>query len=414
MMHPISHSRNTLLLLFITLVSAGCSEEVSVSAPPTDVPITESTSAITVDSATETAIQSLLANYIIQIDSDFSGVNDSLATLHESITSLINTPDNDALAAAQNSWLDSYTNYELSALHRYFADTAVDENSALELFQLQYQLNQWPILPGYLDYVGDYPESGIVNDMTVALNSENLREQHGAFDVSEASVGFHVLEFMLWGENQTDGPRPIADFLPQLEPTPEQASDGMAVADLSNNRRRVFLITVADALTEDFASYMSVWSGGSAQLRLELSSLDGATLLLLTLDAMTAMLTEELLLKSLYPMLNGDFEQSLPSPYSKTSQNVASSHLSALEQLLLETPSDDERSLDEILTGFSTEYAEFFLQSFDASKECLVILYSDDLQAGTDTEFKVVECINLLTNMVDYFEQIKIALSSNA
>lgn len=414
MMQSTSHCRLLLSLLFTTLVSVGCSEEVSVSAPPAEVPAVESNAAISIDATTESAIQSLLASYIIQIDSDFSGVNDSLEMLRASIASLINSPDNDALATAQNRWLDSYTNYELTTLHRYFADTAVDENNALELFQLQYQLNQWPILPGYLDYVGDYPESGIVNDMTVALNTENLREQHGAFDVSEASVGFHVLEFMLWGENQSDGPRPIEDFLPELEPTPEQASDGMAVADLSNNRRRIFLNTVADALTEDFASYMSVWSGGSAQLRLDLSSNDGTTLLLLILDAMTAMLTEELLLKSLYPMLNGDFEQSLPSPYSKTSQTVASSHLSALERLLLETPSDDERSLDDILTGFSTEYAEFFLQSFDASKECLVVLYSDELQAGTDTEFKVVECINLLTNMVDYFEQIKIALSANA
>ncbi len=68
-------------------------------------------------------------------------------------------------------------------------------------------------------------------------------------------------------------------------------------------------------------------------------------------------------------------------------------------------------NLDELFTGFSIEYAEFFLPGFDASKQCLVALYSSNLAGDPDVEFKVVECINLLTNMLDYLKQIKVSLS---
>jgi hypothetical protein len=74
-------------------------------------------------------------------------------------------------------------------------------------------------------------------------------------------------------------------------------------------------------------------------------------------------------------------------------------------------------TLDQILSNLSGDYAEYFFQNFDASKECLVLLFStQDVSpiptSAADAEFIVVECINQLTNMIDYVEQVQSRLIS--
>jgi hypothetical protein len=127
------------------------------------------------------------------------------------------------------------------------------------------------------------------------------------------------------------------------------------------------------------------------------------------LNALTSVITEEVLARSLYPMLNGDFTDSFPSVFSHSSQNVVSAQMFGLEQLLLET-STESMTLDQILSHLSRDYAEYFFQNFDASKECLVLLFSTQEAtpiptSAAEAEFAAVECINQLTNMIDYVEQ---------
>ena len=47
----------------------------------------------------------------------------------------------------------------------------------------------------------------------------------------------------------------------------------------------------------------------------------------------------------------------------------------------------------------------------------MILLYStldisEESTISTEAEFEIVECINLLTNMIDYLEQIKITLAT--
>ena len=127
------------------------------------------------------------------------------------------------------------------------------------------------------------------------------------------------------------------------------------------------------------------------------------------------MLTEEMLVRSLYPLLNGEYIDSIQSPFSHSTQNAASAQLTSVEQLLLDTGPTQGLSLDSILISLSSDFEELFYQNFDASKECLVLLYStlgspEDTRDSLRAEFEIVECINLLTNMIDHLEQIKVSL----
>ena len=405
------------VLVLITLVLSACDSE-----PPSE-PTVESASEssnselIVLNDDISTAIASIVELYLSEIDANYSDVALALDTLHQDIVSFLASPTTDSLAAVRNSWNAAYAGYELTAIHRFYADAILDENLSLALFQLQYQINHWPILPGYLDYVVGYPASGIVNDMTVEITPENLRAQHGAFDADEAAIGFHVLEFLLWGENaDQSSPRSFQDFVPQTEPNAQQRMDNIAVSELSNNRRRRLLETVSVTLTEDFESLMSDWAAAVLEYRLQLSDVPAEKKLLGLLDGLTAFFTEELLVRSLYPMLNGEFLGSLPSPYSASSQIAVSSQLATIDRLLLEIRPDNGIGLDSALSDISDEYNEYFFENFDASKECLVVLYSGELynenSNTAETEFKVVECINFLTNMIDYLQQIKLNIAA--
>lgn len=75
-----------------------------------------------------------------------------------------------------------------------------------------------PILPGYIDYLLAYPNSGIVNDITVPLSGDTIRQQQGLTDSGEISLGFEVMAFLLAGEqryNHSLAPRPVSDFSEQ-------------------------------------------------------------------------------------------------------------------------------------------------------------------------------------------------------
>jgi putative iron-regulated protein len=354
--------------------------------------------------------------YVQQIDTDFKQAGIEIEKFQSSITTLTDQTNIENLSLSKQAWLNAHSAYELTTLHRYFAAQLLGEQNSLALMQLQYQINHWPIVPGYIDYVDGYPDSGIVHDINVNLDADSLREQHGSFDVSEVTLGFHVIEFLLWGYDADSVVRPTTDFDAVLELTPKEIESGYTLEQLSNNRRRLFLTIVADTLVKDFLALQSLWLTEEPSISQRIESTSGTELIVILADSMSAMLTQELLLRSLYPMLNGDFVESVQSPYSRSTQNVVSSQLSGLERLLLERQTENGTTLDLVFSAISDEFSEFFYQNFDASKACLVLLYSnregDSASPANARETEIVECINLLTNIIDYNDRLKFDLTN--
>ena len=354
--------------------------------------------------------------YVQQIDTDFKQAGIEIEKFQSSIATLTDQTNIENLNLSKQAWLNAHSAYELTTLHRYYATQLMGEQDSLALMQLQYQINHWPIVPGYIDYVDGYPDSGIVYDINVNLDADSLREQHGSFDVSEVTLGFHAIEFLLWGYDADSVARPATDFDAVLELTPKEIESGYTLEQLSNNRRRLFLTVVADTLVKDFLALQSLWLAEEPSISQRIESISGTELIVILADSMSAMLTQELLQRSLYPMLNGDFVESVQSPYSRSTQNAVSSQLSGLERLLLERQTENGTTLDLVFSAISDEFSEFFYQSFDASKACLVLLYSnregDSASPATARETEVVECINLLSNIVDYNDRLKFDLTN--
>lgn len=355
-------------------------------------------------------------DYVEQVGTDLIQAEIEIAKLQSSIQAFIAEVNDENLSNARKAWLDAHNAYELTALHRYFATQLFEQQHSLALLQIQYQIDHWPIIPGYIDYVDGYPDSGIVHDINVNLDADSLREQHGSFDVSEVTLGFHVIEFLLWGHSTDAISRSANDYQEKEELSPAELDLGYTIEQLSNNRRRLLLTVIVDTLVADYQTLQSLWISQAPSIKQSIESTSGTELIISLADSMSAMLTEELLLRSLYPMLNGDFVESIQSPYSRSTQNAISSQLSGLERLLLELQTENGTTLDLVFSAISDEYSEFFYQNFDASKSCLVLLYSKTESEPADTsnasETEVVECINLLTNMIDYNDRLKFDLTN--
>ena len=52
------------------------------------------------------------------------------------------------------------------------------EAALLEIDTSYENIDAWPIAPGFLDSLDDYPETGIINDDSLDISSEVLRHQH--------------------------------------------------------------------------------------------------------------------------------------------------------------------------------------------------------------------------------------------
>ena len=120
-----------------------------------------------------------------------------------------------ARTAWQHAWYQAHPRWLETTLLEFEAD-----------FQ---QIDAWPIAPGFLDSLDSYPQTGIVNDVSLDITSEVLHQQHQITKDTEVSLGFHVLEYYAFGRPETD----------------------LQEAEEANSRRRLLIRLVAEMLLLD-------------------------------------------------------------------------------------------------------------------------------------------------------------------
>lgn len=182
--------------------------------------------------ATETAQPGFLNRYQALGNDATDNLRRDVRALCASIASLLSTPDDPSLQKARNSWRYAHDAYLAWQTLHYLPDSQSRRARQAML------VDAWPVMAGYIDRTADHPASGIVYDTTVELTLDTLLEQHQLTDPSEVSVGFHAMEFLLWGEPDASA-RSAADFNPAA--AEEQSVKGI-------ERRRVYLDTLCGGL----------------------------------------------------------------------------------------------------------------------------------------------------------------------
>jgi putative iron-regulated protein len=125
--------------------------------------------------------------------------------------------------------------------------------------------------------------------MTVELTAGNLRRQHGLTDDTDVILGFHALEFLLWGEQ---GERPVEDYHERLETSTEELDMGLTLVDLPTNRRRSLLLLLSHLLQDDLLKLQQQWQDPYSPLAYAFYQLDSRSRLQLLKDASKQLLEE--------------------------------------------------------------------------------------------------------------------------
>ena len=165
--------------------------------------------------------------------------------LAEAIYAFLDSPSDDSLVEAKNAWLEAREPYGRTEVFRFYGGPIDDTDGPEGL------INAWPLDEGYVDYVEGSSSGGIIGDVAshpevdrnllVSLNEAGAEEN--------VSVGFHAIEFLLWGQDRSvEGPgeRAYTDYVEGIAPHAE--------------RRAQYLTLVVGLLVDSLEEVAAAWA----------------------------------------------------------------------------------------------------------------------------------------------------------
>ena len=186
----------------------------------------------------------------------FAGYQDAMIdaqNLEQAINTFVADPTESNFEMTKEMWLVSRESYGPTEAFR-FANGPIDAEDGPEGL-----LNAWPLDEVYVDYVEDAPNAGIINDLETypTLDKALLESLNEAGGEANISIGYHAIEFLLWGQDLTDpsemlpGQRKYTDFV--------SGENGTAS---NQDRRRQYLVHCADLLTDHLQLMIDQWTVG--------------------------------------------------------------------------------------------------------------------------------------------------------
>jgi putative iron-regulated protein len=178
---------------------------------------------------------------------------DTLAAARDmqaAIERFVATPSEETLVAARKAWLAAREFYGQTEAFRFYGGPIDDDNGP------EGRLNAWPLDESYVDYVVGKPASGMINNVKFKITRNNLKKFNERGGEENISAGWHAIEFLLWGQDQSEsgpGNRSFEDFV-----------DGKTA---NADRRRQFLSVVTALLVDDLSSLVQAWETGQRNYR---------------------------------------------------------------------------------------------------------------------------------------------------
>ncbi len=183
----------------------------------------------------------------------YASYEDSLTSaldMQRAVQAFVAAPSVDTLAAARKAWLAAREWYGQTEAYRFYSGPIDDAKGP------EGDLNSWPLDEAYIDYVKGKPNSGLINNRKAVISKAALAKANTRGGEENVSVGWHAIEFLLWGQDfRADGPgdRSFEDFI-----------DGKAA---NADRRRQYLLAVTDLVIDDLRYVQKAWAPGARNYR---------------------------------------------------------------------------------------------------------------------------------------------------
>ncbi|WP_299158668.1 imelysin family protein [uncultured Tenacibaculum sp.] len=230
--------------LFVAIITAtllvSCSDN-------NDVPLTKVSKKLVIE------------NYAAIVLQNYKDALTDAQALETAINTFATTPTEANFTTAKAAWKTARESYGTTEAFR-FASGPIDiDDDAPEGL-----LNSWPLDENYIDYVDTDANSGIVNNPTTypTITKASLLgvNQPGSNEKS-VSIGYHAIEFLLWGQDLTAPADKKAGQRAYTDYTTKSNAD----------RRKEYLKVCADLLTDHLQLLVTAWEGSYKTTFLALS-----------------------------------------------------------------------------------------------------------------------------------------------
>jgi len=186
--------------------------------------------------------------YAALAEREYAHAFSSAESLQSSIRAFLAAPSPSTLGAARSAWITSHEIYGRTEVFRFAGGPIDDVHPVTGAQGPEGRINAWPVDEAFLDYVAGSSTGGLIADRAVPITAETLAGKNGAEDETQVTLGFHAIEFLLWGQDRNpDGPgnRPFSDYVA-----------GNPIRD----RRRTALELITKLLVEDLSAVAREWT----------------------------------------------------------------------------------------------------------------------------------------------------------
>ncbi|MDQ7746966.1 imelysin family protein [Hydrogenophaga pseudoflava] len=194
--------------------------------------------------------KAVAAHYATLVHASYADTLAAAKDLQAAIAEFTKAPSAEGLNKARKAWLDAREFYGQTEAFRFYGGPIDDDKGP------EGQINAWPLDEAYVDYVTGKPKAGMVNNAKFKITKAALAKANERGGEENISAGWHAIEFLLWGQDQSEtgpGNRSFEDYV---------AGKG------ANAERRAQYLTVAtELLVDDLTAVTQAWEPNAKNYR---------------------------------------------------------------------------------------------------------------------------------------------------
>lgn len=186
----------------------------------------------------------------------FQVYRDSVGTaedLDDALREFVAEPTPATQDAAKAAWLAAREPYLQTEVFRFYDGPIDNPTDGPEI-----AINAWPMDEQHVDYTRDSATSAIINNTDLPINETTLRGANEDGGEENIAVGYHPIELLLWGQDDTDP----SNGLPGQRPHTDYLTEG-GTAD-NQVRRGQYLGRLGDLLLDDLEQVVDAWRPGDS------------------------------------------------------------------------------------------------------------------------------------------------------
>lgn len=194
----------------------------------------------------EKVSKQLIEDYSKHLFETYKVLKEKNVALKEAIELFVKDPNPGSHFRAKEAWIEARMAYSPTEAFRFYGGPIDDAEKGPEGL-----MNAWPLDEGYIDYVQGNAEAGIINNPKLypQITKELLISMNEKDGERNISTGYHAIEFLLWGQDQSlshAGGRTFEDYVVKKAPNAE--------------RRATYLKLLAELLVEHTERVLAEWN----------------------------------------------------------------------------------------------------------------------------------------------------------